>query len=78
MESGSLAKGIVSEVVIGFVGRFSVFGVGLQLLANTSEIKPMSSTGAIRSFACRVKTRVRLTFSLERNRKIESYEAAET
>jgi hypothetical protein len=48
MESGSLAAGGVSEVVIGFVDGGSVFWVGLQLLANRSEIKPMSSTGATR------------------------------
>jgi hypothetical protein len=77
MESGSLAAGWVSEVVIGFVAGFSVFRVGLQLPANRSEIKPMSSSGASRSFARRVKTRFSCTFSLERNRKIESYEAAE-
>ena len=78
MASGSLAEGWVSEVVIGLVGGFSVFWVGVQLLANRSQIEPMSSAEAIRPFARRVKTRVSWTLSLERNRKIESYEATET
>src|SRR6185369_14247904 len=77
MESGSLAAGWVSEVVIGFVGGFSVFPTRLQLLANTSDNRPISSRWTDPQVAGRVRNSRWLEILTGTQSQIESYEAPE-